>query len=118
MDRRAPSIGDAFEPRDALDGATRLDARANARSSVVANARRGRESAIGVGRRRIRGAMWRRSGPRSRFRVLLYDVLVRITGSKRPVCVRTRRRVASTGVADAPTDGCRGAFYAVLSLVF
>ena len=62
--------------------------------------------------------MWRRSGPRRRFRVLLYDVLVRITVSKRPVRLRTRRRVASTGVADSPTDGCRGAFYAVLSIVF
>ena len=118
MDRRAPSIGDAFEPRDALDGATRLEARAIARDRVVDRARRGRESAIGVGRRRIRGAMWRRSGPRRRFRVLLYDVLVRITVSKRPVRLRTRRRVASTGVADSPTDGCRGAFYAVLSIVF
>jgi len=36
-----------------------------ARSRAIAeyeSARRGRESAIGVGRRRIRGAMWRRSG--------------------------------------------------------
>jgi len=35
MDRRAPSIGDAFEPRDALDGATRLEARAIARDRGV-----------------------------------------------------------------------------------